>query len=192
MHMTVTPIGKEEYDMTLEMQVKKLLGINAVQNIMAKFQYYYTVSDYAAIGKLFYESDTSSAEVPGGGMPPFMMGDAPKNLTLNLKNTKLDGIVSSAIQHYREGLKFLEETIREELSNVTQTPAPTVNNGVLVSLDEKSVWTVTGDSYITSLTLAEGAVVTAPSGKKLAVTVDGQPAQLAAGIVTGKIHIAVV
>ena len=28
--------------MTLEMQVKKLLGINAVQNIMAKFQYYYT------------------------------------------------------------------------------------------------------------------------------------------------------
>ena len=129
---------------------------------------------------------------PGGGMPPFMMGDAPKNLTLNLKNTKLEGIVSSATQHYREGLKFLEETIREELSNVIQTPAPTVNNGVLVALDEKSVWTVTGDSYITSLTLAEGAVVTAPSGKKLAVTVDGQPAQLAAGIVTGKIHIAVV
>ena len=52
--------------MTLEMQVKKLLGINAVQNIMAKFQYYYTVSDYDAIGKLFYESDTTSAEVPGG------------------------------------------------------------------------------------------------------------------------------
>lgn len=39
--------------MTLEMQVKKLLGINAVQNIMAKFQYYYTVSDYDAItGKI--------------------------------------------------------------------------------------------------------------------------------------------
>ncbi len=52
--------------MTLEMQVKKLLGINAVQNIMAKFQYYYTVSDYDAIGKLFYESDTTTAEVPGG------------------------------------------------------------------------------------------------------------------------------
>ena len=130
--------------------------------------------------------------MPGGGMPPFMMGDAPKNLALNLKNTKLEGIVSSATQHYREGLKFLEETIREELSNVTQTPAPTVNNGVLVSLDEKSVWTVTGDSYITSLTLTEGAAVTAPSGKKLAVTVDGQPTQLAAGTVTGKIHIAVV
>ena len=56
---------------------------------------------------------------PGGGMPPFMMGDAPKNLALNLKNTKLEGIVSSATQHYREGLRFLEETIREELSTCT-------------------------------------------------------------------------
>ena len=52
--------------MTLEMQVKKLLGINAVQNIMAKFQYYYTVSDYDSIVKLFYPDSTSSAEVPGG------------------------------------------------------------------------------------------------------------------------------
>ncbi len=130
--------------------------------------------------------------MPGGGMPPFMMGDAPKNLALNLKNTKLEGVVSSATQHYREGLKFLEETIREELSNVTQTPAPTVNNGVLVSLDEKSIWTVTGDSYITSLTLAEGAAVKAPEGKKLEITVDGKAAQLAAGTITGKIHIAVV
>ena len=130
--------------------------------------------------------------MPGGGMPPFMMGDAPKNLALNLKNTKLEGIVSSATQHYREGLKFLEETIREELSNVTQTPAPTVNNGVLVSLDEKSAWTVTGDSYITSLTLAEGAVVKAPEGKQLEVTVDGKATTLTAGTITGKIHIAAV
>ncbi len=130
--------------------------------------------------------------MPGGGMPPFMMGDAPKNLALNLKNTKLEGVVSSATQHYREGIKFLEETIREELSNVYQTPAPTVNNGVLVSLDANSVWTVTGDSYITSLTLAEGAAVKAPEGKKLEVTVDGKAAQLAAGTITGKIHIAVV
>lgn len=130
--------------------------------------------------------------MPGGGMPPFMMGDAPKNLALNLRNTKLEGIVSSATQHYRDGLRFLEETIREELSNVTQTPAPTVNNGVLVSLDENSVWTVSGDSYITSLTLAQGATVKAPEGKQLEVTVDGKAAELAAGTITGKIHIAVV
>lgn len=63
---------------------------------------------------------------------------------------------------------------------------------MLVSLDENSVWTVTGDSYITSLTLAQGAAVKAPEGKKLEVTVDGKAAELAAGTVTGKIHIAVI
>ena len=74
---------------------------------------------------------------------------------------------------------------------MTQTPAPTVNNGVLVSLDENSVWTVSGD-HITSLTLAQGATVKAPEGKQLEVTVDGKAAQLTAGTITGKIHIAVV
>ena len=52
--------------MTLEMQVKKLLGINAVQNIMAKFQYYYTVSDFDSIKALFYKDPSTTAEVPGG------------------------------------------------------------------------------------------------------------------------------
>lgn len=52
--------------MTLEMQVKKLLGINAVQNIMAKFQYYYTVSDFDSIKELFYKDPSTTAEVPGG------------------------------------------------------------------------------------------------------------------------------
>ena len=130
---------------------------------------------------------------PGGpgGMPPFMAGDAPKNLVLDLKSTSLEGIVSSATQHYREGLKFLEETIREELSNVTQTPAPTVNNGVIVSLDSTSTWTVTGTSYITSLTLAEGAKVTAPAGKTLKLTVDSKDTALSVGTLTGKIVLTV-
>ena len=78
------------------------------------------------------------------------------------------------------------------LGGLTNTPAPTVNNGVLVSLDENSVWTVSGDSYITSLTLAQGATVKAPEGKQLEVTVDGKAAELTAGTITGKIHIAVV
>lgn len=54
--------------MTLEMQVKKLLGINAVQNIMAKFQYYYTVSDYDAIGKLFTKATPLPQKFPAAGM----------------------------------------------------------------------------------------------------------------------------
>lgn len=120
-----------------------------------------------------------------------MMGDAPKNLVLNLKSTTLEGVVSSATQHYRDGIQFLEETIREELSNVTQTPAPTVNNGVIVSLDGDSTWVVTGTSYITSLTLAEGAKVVAPAGKALKLTVDGKDTTLSAGTVTGKLVLTV-
>ena len=120
-----------------------------------------------------------------------MMGDAPKNLALNLKNTKLEGIVSSATQHYREGLRFLEETIREELSNVTQTPAPTVNNGVIVSLDRTSRWTVTGTSYITALELAPGAVIEAAAGKALTATLDGKEIALAPGRYAGKIVLTV-
>lgn len=53
-----------------------------------------------------------------------------------------------------------------ELGNITQSAAPTINNGVCVSLDKDSVWTVTGRSYITALTLAEGAKVAAPGGQE--------------------------
>ena len=108
-----------------------------------------------------------------------------------LNNTSLEGKISAATQHYREGLKFLEETIREELSNVIQTPAPTVNNGIIVSLDGTSVWTVTGTSYITSLTLSEGAKIMAPGGKQLHVTVNGEKSVLKPGTITGKIVLSV-
>ncbi len=110
-----------------------------------------------------------------------------KNLGLFLKNVQLEGVVSSAMQTYREGLYVIEPINRLELSNVTQTPAPTVNNGVVVTLDEKSAWIVTGTSYLTSLTLAEGAVLTAPEGKTLVMTIDGVPTAVQSGSYTGKI-----
>ena len=114
-----------------------------------------------------------------------------KNLGLNLKNVRIEGILSSATQAYREGLFVIEPVNRLELSNVTQTAAPTVNNGVIVSLDEASSWTVTGTSYITALNLADGAVLTAPEGKSLSMTVDGVATAIAAGRYTGKIVLTV-
>ena len=74
-----------------------------------------------------------------------------------------------------------------ELGNIRQWAQPTVNNGVCVSLDKDSVWIVTGTSYITSLTLAEGAQVTAPEGRHLTVTVDGIPTEVKSGSYIGKI-----
>ena len=65
--------------MTLEMQVKKLLGINAVQNIMAKFQYYYTVSDYDAITSCDVKGDLLNST---SNLPSLASKEAPKELVI--------------------------------------------------------------------------------------------------------------
>lgn len=122
-------------------------------------------------------------------MPPFADNRTPKNLELNLRNTHLTGIISSALQAYREGVTEITAENRMELSNVTQTAAPTVNNGVIVSLDENSTWTVTDTSYITAITLAPGSKLLTPDGRTLTMTVDGRDTIPAAGTYTGKIVI---
>ena len=77
------------------------------------------------------------------------------------------------------------------LGGLTNTPAPTVNNGVIVSLDRTSRWTVTGTSYITALELAPGAVIEAAAGKALTATLDGTEIALAPGRYAGKIVLTV-
>ena len=115
----------------------------------------------------------------------------PKNMGVNLKGSQITGIISSAGQAYREGLTRIDESNREELSNVTQWAAPTVNNGVVVSLDSGSAWTLTGTCYITGLTLADGAVLKAAGGKRLSMTVDGVETPVQSGAYIGKIVLSV-
>lgn len=115
----------------------------------------------------------------------------PKNLGLNFKNTKVEGIISSASQTYKEGLTLILEDNRRELSNITQKAAETINNGVIISLDKDSAWTVTGTSCITSLTISDGAEVKAPEGKSLKMVVDGVETPIAAGTYKGKIAMTV-
>lgn len=111
----------------------------------------------------------------------------PKNLALNLVNVRLEGVVSSAVAAYREGLTQIEEDQRLELSNITQTAAPTVNNGVIVDLDKDSSWLVTGTCYITGLKLADTAILKGYGGKKLTMTVDGAETAIQAGSYRGTI-----
>ena len=115
----------------------------------------------------------------------------PKNMGVNLKGSQITGIIRSAGQAYREGLTRIDESNREELSNVTQWAAPTVNNGVVVSLDSGSAWTLTGTCYITGLTLADGAVLKAAGGKRLSMTVDGVETPVQSGAYIGKIVLSV-
>lgn len=130
------------------------------------------------------------APVPGE-IPMMKDNSGPKNLGITLKNTTIEGIISSAVQYYRDGLTEITAANRIELGNITQEAAPTVNNGVVLSLDSSSCWIVTETSYITSLTLEAGAAVTAADGKTLSVTVDGTEVELAPGSYTGKIVLTV-
>ncbi len=111
----------------------------------------------------------------------------PKNLLVSLSSAKVTGRISAAEQAYREGLTIIDSSLREELGNVTQTPAPAVNNGVIVTLDADSVWIASGTSYLTKLELADGAFIAAPEGRSLVMTVDGVPTAPAAGTYTGSI-----
>ena len=142
------------------------------------------------IGHLSFPAPEPGAELP----PPRHGGDdlkGAKNLGLTLKNTKIEGQISAAKQAYREGVTVIREDNRLELTNITQWAAPTVNNGIVLSLDKDCVWTVTGESYLTELRLEDGAVIQAPEGKTLSVTLDGAALTLAAGDYKGKIALSV-
>lgn len=122
-------------------------------------------------------------------MPPDNRG--PKNLGLELKNARVTGVISAAGQAYRDGLTRITEENRLEISNVRQWAQAPVNNGVCLTLDKDSAWTVTGDSWITALTLEEGAKLTAPEGKTVTMTVNGAETPIAAGTYTGVIKLSV-
>jgi hypothetical protein len=77
------------------------------------------------------------------------------------------------------------------LGEVDNTVGPAVNNGVIVTLDKDSTWTVTGTSYLTNLRLAAGATLVAPLGKTVTMTVDGTATPIAAGAYSGAVVLTV-
>jgi hypothetical protein len=68
-----------------------------------------------------------------------------------------------------------------ELGVVTNTASDVVNNGVIVSLTGDSTWTVTGTSYLSSLTVEAGSTLAGSNGETPTVTVDGVVTPLVAG-----------
>lgn len=108
-----------------------------------------------------------------------------KNLEVTLERAALTGVISAAKEHRPEGLLTISGDNHHELSNITQTAAPAINNGVIVRVDADSTWTVTGTSHITALYLTEGGAVRAPEGKTLRFTVDGTETELKAGSYSG-------
>jgi hypothetical protein len=66
------------------------------------------------------------------------------------------------------------------LGDLINTPASAVNNGVIVSLTNGSVWTVYGTSYLTSLTVDNASIV-APEGMRVEMKVNGSKTEIKAG-----------
>ena len=99
---------------------------------------------------------------------------ADQNLALTLTGTRLDGVISaSATAH---AISAIDAAEYEQLGRVTNTVQASINNGVIVTVGSGSVWNVTGTSYLTSLTVADGGVVSAS-----AMTVDGTATQITPG-----------
>ena len=128
-------------------------------------------------------SDKNTAPMP----EPQKATEFPVNLLVNLKDTKLTGTISASVSMHAK--RHIEKEDYKLLGVVQDTPAPAVNNGVLVSLDSRSVWTVTGTSYLTSLTIAPGAVIQSPTGSTVSMTVDGDAVTVQPGTVQGNICI---
>ena len=132
-----------------------------------------------------------------GGMPGGAAGGAGgmggggasgKNLVLTFEKANITGVVSaSSAKHAKDTITAIDYKL---LGEVTNTPGEAVNNGVIVSLIG-STWTVTGTSYLTSLTIGEGSTITALEGYKVTMTVDGAAKAIKAGAYKGKIVITV-
>ncbi|MBN1626791.1 MAG: hypothetical protein JW944_09730 [Deltaproteobacteria bacterium] len=159
-----------------------------------------TISNMEVKGD-FYNSTTnlranSIESASMSGMPAMSSGSSGeatddlqgvKNLEIKFANVKVNGIISAAKAAYRDGVAIIDPSNRKELSAVTQTAHEPINNGVIVSFDKDSVWTVAGTSYLTSLTIDKGAVIKAPGGKTLTMTVNGVKTPIKAGTYKGKI-----
>lgn len=140
----------------------------------------------ALIGDFF---NGMRARTVGGGFGPQGPSREPPritgaNLVLTLEDSQLRGVVTaSQAKHLKPEIGAADYAW---LGRVTNTPAPAVNNGVIVSL-LRSRWTVTGASYLTALELGEGAELRAPEGQRLTLTVDGVATPIGPGRYRGRI-----
>lgn len=183
------PFGSDVY-----VEGRDLTSVNEFDDVIINLKDMETEGDFlnSSTNLCAYKLGDSDGRAPGKMNGEIDRADTddlrgPKNLFVSLSAAKVTGRISSATQVYREGLTVIDSSLREELGNVTQTPAPAVNNGVIVTLDADSGWTVTGTSYLTKLELADGAFISAPESRSLVMTIDGVPTEPAAGTYTGSI-----
>ncbi len=134
-------------------------------------------------------SGGAEGKPPAAPMPDRPKKQGARNLKVALTDSRIRGVISASRSAHRA-----EKIIKENCAEIgiyVDTAQPAVNNGVIVSLDATSRWTVTGTSYLTRLTLAEGAGIDGADGRPVRMTVDGTETAPVPGDYTGQIVIAV-
>ncbi|MFJ9565008.1 hypothetical protein ACIRQQ_33860 [Streptomyces fuscichromogenes] len=102
-----------------------------------------------------------------------------RNMVLAFTGSRVTGVLSAS--ESRHAVDTITSAEYAQLGHVTNTAQPVVNNGVVVTLDGGSQWTVTAASYLSRLTLSADSTVTAPAGSTVSMTVDGEPAAIEPG-----------
>jgi hypothetical protein len=151
---------------------------------------------------------------PGGGMPggggsgavtvvyknTTLTGDTVTSMTsesdveVTLENATLTGAITTATAVHAVGPNGEELVMQDDpslyklIGAVEHTYAATEDEfGMKVTLDGSSTWVVEKASYLTGLTIAEGATISAPEGQTVTMTVDGEETAIQAGTYEGKI-----
>ena len=119
-------------------------------------------------------------------------------MKLSFENAKVQGAISTARPEHAVGPNGEKIVMQESgelyylIGEETEVPAAAdYPAGAVASFDGTSSWIVDRTSYLTGLTLAEGATLTAPVASRLTMTVDGAPTPIAAGSYSGAIVLTV-
>jgi hypothetical protein len=145
----------------------------------------------ATFADMTLKGDFYNAGARSGGLS-FMggsSGPSGRNLVLKLEDSRIAGVITASTARHAKDTITADDYLL--LGEVTNTPSAAVNNGVIVSL-AGSTWTVTGTSYLTSLTIGNDSAVTAPEGFKVTMTIDGAEKAIRAGTYKGNIMLSVI
>jgi hypothetical protein len=119
---------------------------------------------------------------------------AKSGMNLTFENSTVTGAVTTATAVHATGPKGETLVMQESpdlyylIGEQIETYAATDDaNGASVSLDAGSKWVVDKTCYLTGLTVAQGAEVTAPKGSMLTMTINGVAKPIGAGSYKGKI-----
>jgi hypothetical protein len=126
----------------------------------------------------------SGSGMPGGGMSNSEVSG--RNMVLAFNNARITGAISSSESHHSKPVLDMLKDYKL-FGVVTNTAHEPINNGVIVSLAKNSTWTITGTSYLTSLTMNASSAITAPPGYNVTMTVDGVKKEIKSGTYKGKI-----